>query len=576
MHIPDGYLSPSTCAVLTAAVVPFWLKASGRIMNASSEDTRAVGRTALMSSFCFVAMMFNIPLPGGTTGHATGAALAGIILGPMNALLAVSATLAIQAVFFGDGGVLAFGPNCFNIALLAPSLAYAVFRAIGGRTAASRAVAALFAGYLSANASALAAAIELGLQPLLFVDATGQPIYCPFPLALSIPGMMIGHLTLFGIAEAIVTMGALRFIEAHEPSLLPMSRRRAGALWAIMMALVLAVPAGLVATGTAWGEWDEYATGIWTALLGGYGETWFGYTSSALVGALLCAGALLGIAWIVSAVRARKGAAMRPDQGGNLAALASWAAELTEAPPSRLDIDARVVLAVTFLGLVVLNLLTVQTAVVAAAVAPLLLVILPGYRRGDLLRRTASFAPLIGLLFAAPAAFLLPGETVWVLRIIPGNVETSVTDSGIEAAARIFVRAIGCFAWITGAIVMTGAARAQAALRAFGLPSSLVTSISIGMRYAPVIGRTAVEMSHAYASRSPLPPRALKLSQRLGALLRRAMKLADEISAALLSRGHAGLLHAQPSPVLKSRDWLFAAGALVVLAVPIAIQFLRG
>jgi hypothetical protein len=49
--------------------------------------------------------MFNIPIPGGTTGHAVGAGIIAILLGPWTALLAVSVVLIIQAIVFGDGGI---------------------------------------------------------------------------------------------------------------------------------------------------------------------------------------------------------------------------------------------------------------------------------------------------------------------------------------------------------------------------------------------------------------------------------------------------------------------------------------
>jgi len=56
-----------------------------------------------VAAFSFIIMMFNIPLPGGTTAHAVGGALAAIILGPEIATMAISIALVIQAFFFGMG-----------------------------------------------------------------------------------------------------------------------------------------------------------------------------------------------------------------------------------------------------------------------------------------------------------------------------------------------------------------------------------------------------------------------------------------------------------------------------------------
>ena len=68
MHIPDGYLSPSTRALRYGAAAPFWCTAFARVKRIL--NTRPVPLLAVASAFCFVIMMFNVPLPGGTTGHA--------------------------------------------------------------------------------------------------------------------------------------------------------------------------------------------------------------------------------------------------------------------------------------------------------------------------------------------------------------------------------------------------------------------------------------------------------------------------------------------------------------------------
>ena len=102
MHIPDGYLSPGTSFVMFLLVLPFWVIGIRKIRE--TMNARSVPLIALLAAFSFVIMMFNVPLPGGTTGHAVGAALAAIILGPEVATIAVSIALIIQALFFGDGG----------------------------------------------------------------------------------------------------------------------------------------------------------------------------------------------------------------------------------------------------------------------------------------------------------------------------------------------------------------------------------------------------------------------------------------------------------------------------------------
>src|SRR5450432_2393741 len=221
MHIPDGYLSPSTCAVFYVSSAPFWYVALERVKKAL--HTRLVPLLSLFAAFSFVIMMFNLPLPGGTTGHAVGVGVAAVALGPWGAVLAISIALAIQAVLFGDGGITAIGANCFNMAVVGSLVAYAAYRAISGRApieSPRRVIAAAFAGYLSINVAALFAAIEFGIQPLLYHDASGAPLYAPYPLHIAIPAMMIGHLSVAGIAEMVVSAGVVRYLQKTEPFLL--------------------------------------------------------------------------------------------------------------------------------------------------------------------------------------------------------------------------------------------------------------------------------------------------------------------------------------------------------------------
>ncbi len=131
---------------------------------------RLVPLVSVFAAFSFVVMMFNLPLPGGTTGHALGVTIAAIVLGPSASILALSLALTIQALFFGDGGIPTLGANCFNMAIVGSLVAYGAYRLLAGRsmiTSRRRVVAAAMAGYVAINASALLAAIEFGIQPAL-------------------------------------------------------------------------------------------------------------------------------------------------------------------------------------------------------------------------------------------------------------------------------------------------------------------------------------------------------------------------------------------------------------------------
>ena len=273
MHIPDGYLSPATCTALYAGSAPFWYVALRRVTR--QIGTRLIPLLSVFAAFSFVVMMFNLPLPGGTTGHAVGIGIAAIVLGPWAAILAVSAALTIQAVFFGDGGITALGANCFNMAVAGSLVAYAAYRALAGHAPLAsrrRVLAAGVAGYLAINVSALLAAIEFGIQPMYFTDATGAPLYAPYPLRVAIPAMMAGHLTLAGVAEFIVSAGLVAWLQRSHLSLLQATApgaaygddppetaagwRALRPLLAGLALLMLLTPLGILAVGTAWGEWS--------------------------------------------------------------------------------------------------------------------------------------------------------------------------------------------------------------------------------------------------------------------------------------------------------------------------------
>jgi cobalt/nickel transport system permease protein len=273
MHIPDGYLSPQTCAVFYAAAAPFWYVALQRLKRLLT--TRLVPVISIFAAFSFVIMMFNLPLPGGTTGHAVGMGLGAIVLGPWGSIVSISIALVLQALFFGDGGILSLGANCFNMAIVGSLVAFGLYRLFAGRaplTSRRRVVAGALAGYIAINVAATCAALEFGVQPLLFKDASGVPLYAFYPLSVALPAMLIGHLTFAGIAEAVVTGGVVAYLQRADPGLLkltapgvevgavataPSRGSRLRPLLIGLLVLALLSPLGLLASGTAWGEWGS-------------------------------------------------------------------------------------------------------------------------------------------------------------------------------------------------------------------------------------------------------------------------------------------------------------------------------
>lgn len=322
MHIPDGYLSPATSLVMFLLVLPFWIIGVRKVRKTMS--AKSVPLIALLAAFSFVIMMFNIPLPGGTTGHAVGATLAAVILGPEIATIAISIALIIQAFFFGDGGVLAIGANCFNMAVVIPYVGYAIYRMFAKNmplNSSRRIIGAAIGGWVGVTAGAFLAGVEFGLQPLIFKDASGAPLYAPYPLAVAIPAMVIPHLLVASVVEGLLTGLVIAYLQRSNIAVLEAAEKPAFAaevgnfqklrgLWVGLVVLIVASPLGLLAPGTAWGEWGkaeliamgftsvpaglEQLSTLWGAPLAGYdlpvlGNTNLGYFLSAAVGIVIVA-----------------------------------------------------------------------------------------------------------------------------------------------------------------------------------------------------------------------------------------------------------------------------------------------
>jgi cobalt/nickel transport system permease protein len=329
MHIPDGYLSPVTCAILLLLVLPFWARGVQKLRQ--KMNARNIPLIALMAAFSFVIMMFNVPLPGGTTGHAVGGALIAILLGPEIATMAISIALLIQAIFFGDGGLLAFGANCFNMAVVLPYVSYALYQAIARGVPAEsrrRVWGAAVGAYVGLCVSAFFTSVEFGVQPMLFHTADGTPLYAPYPLSVSIPAMVIPHMLAAAVVEAVVTGAVVAYLQRANRPALEMAGQAQWApeqggfarwrtVWIGLAVLIVATPVGLLAPGTAWGEWSakelasrglsmiplgmEKLSGFWNAPVPGYeipslGSTPAAYILSAAVGILIIA----LVVWLLS------------------------------------------------------------------------------------------------------------------------------------------------------------------------------------------------------------------------------------------------------------------------------------
>jgi cobalt/nickel transport system permease protein len=268
MHIPDGYLAPAVSLALAIPTVPAWGLATQRVKKIL--DNRTVPLLAIFSAFSFTIMMFNIPVPGGTTAHGVGGTLIAVVLGPWAAVIAVSTALILQALFFGDGGILAIFANCLNMGVILPFVGYATYRLIaaGAPTLSTRrAVAAGVGAYVGISVSALAVGIELGIEPVLF-SSGGHALYSPYGLSEAIPAMLAAHLFGASIVEGLITGLGVAYLQRRHPEYLTSlrgifapqeaieGRPAQRPLWQVVFATVVAAALVLGAIGLVEGGGD--------------------------------------------------------------------------------------------------------------------------------------------------------------------------------------------------------------------------------------------------------------------------------------------------------------------------------
>ncbi len=258
MHIPDNYLS----AVMFAVAAPVVAVSAKKVKVQLKEHRELAPMLGIAASLSFLMMMFNVPVPGGTSAHAVGGTLLAILIGPYAASIAVTVALILQAFLFGDGGILALGANIFNMAIIMPFTGYWIYNFLRKHDHPS--IGAVVGSYCGINLAALMAGFELGIQPLIAHTASGAPLYNPYPLAVTIPAMCFAHLAVAGWIEAFFTYVVYTFVKKVAPAEIYKNGQqktpKKGSLKYlvyVIIGLVVLSPIGLLASGTAFGEWDK-------------------------------------------------------------------------------------------------------------------------------------------------------------------------------------------------------------------------------------------------------------------------------------------------------------------------------
>jgi len=192
MHIPDGFLSVPWIVgtYLITAAYTVYAKMKVKLTR------ERVFAMSVLAAAIFAAQMLNWPIPGGTSLHFVGGALAYLLLGPWLGFFTEATVITTQALVFHDGGITTLGANILNMAIVDGVVGYLVFKAIVkvlGNTRKSRLIAAFLAGWSGITVAGIVAGIEIGLSPSF-----------PYGVMITVPVMGTWH-AILGIIEGIIT-----------------------------------------------------------------------------------------------------------------------------------------------------------------------------------------------------------------------------------------------------------------------------------------------------------------------------------------------------------------------------------
>lgn len=207
MHIPDGFLDVVTVAVTYAVFLGYGGYALRKIRKLLAERIPLI---SVLAAAIFAAQMLNWPIPGGTSLHFVGGALAGIMLGPWLGFLAVFLVLLVQCLVFHDGGVTALGANVLNMAIIDVAVGYLVYRGftkIFGARDSIRALSSFLGGWLGITLAGLACGLEIGYSPSF-----------PYGVAVTVP-VMAGWHAILGVIEGIATALVVMYLARRAPHL---------------------------------------------------------------------------------------------------------------------------------------------------------------------------------------------------------------------------------------------------------------------------------------------------------------------------------------------------------------------
>lgn len=210
MHMADALLSPAvggTMLIVTTGVAAYSIKKVQKDLDESKIPLMGV-----VGAFVFAAQMINFTIPGtGSSGHIGGGMLLAILLGPYAGLLTMASILLIQALFFGDGGLLAFGSNVFNLGFYTCFITYPlIYKWFTHKGINSK-------GIFWGTIVSAVVGLQLGSFSVVLQTLLSGKTELPFQTFLLL--MQPIHLAI-GIVEALVTAAVVTFVWKARPEIL--------------------------------------------------------------------------------------------------------------------------------------------------------------------------------------------------------------------------------------------------------------------------------------------------------------------------------------------------------------------
>lgn len=217
MHMADALLAPAVAATMYAATA-VTVGASVKTLK-KDETTAKLPTMAVTSALVFAGQMINYTIPGtGSSGHLCGGMMLTALLGPQAGFLSMVVILSIQALFFADGGLLALGANCWNMAFYGCFVGYYLLwrpimrsKLFGSSKGGARAKITL--------ASILGCVLTLQLGAFSVVLETTASGITELPFGAFVGIMQPIHLAI-GLVEGLITSAVLVFVYEARPELL--------------------------------------------------------------------------------------------------------------------------------------------------------------------------------------------------------------------------------------------------------------------------------------------------------------------------------------------------------------------